>query len=251
MAGHSSRIRVALIGAALLSSGSALAQGGPPLLTDDPGTPDKATWEINLAWTGSETRCRRETELPTLDLNYGLTERIQLTAESPWVSAREAGETESGIGNGEFAVKWRFQDAKGCRPAVSIFPRVIVNLSSRSSRLGLSDPGTAFLFPAQVQWNLKHIGINADAGVLAEPGEGPGWIGGVAVGTTVHGNELLAELHGEGRLGSAEREWITQIGLRHELTERAIFILALGKTVDSHGVEPSRWRAYVGVQLKF
>ena len=35
--------------ALLVSPGIAAAQGGPPLLTDDPGTPGASRWEINAA----------------------------------------------------------------------------------------------------------------------------------------------------------------------------------------------------------
>ena len=38
---------------------AALAQGGPPFLTDDPGTPGDGRWEINLAFT-SEIRPSEE-----------------------------------------------------------------------------------------------------------------------------------------------------------------------------------------------
>ena len=32
----------------VLVAGSARAQGGPPLITDDPGTPGQRNWEINV-----------------------------------------------------------------------------------------------------------------------------------------------------------------------------------------------------------
>ena len=35
----------------LLAPLSLFAQGGPPLLTDDPGTPGRNNWEINLGYT--------------------------------------------------------------------------------------------------------------------------------------------------------------------------------------------------------
>ena len=28
------------------------AQGGPPFITDDPGTPGNQHWEVNLGWIG-------------------------------------------------------------------------------------------------------------------------------------------------------------------------------------------------------
>jgi hypothetical protein len=76
-------------------------------------------------------------------------------------------------------------------------------------------------------------------------------VGGLAVGTTLEKNEYLAEIHGEGSLGSGERDWVGQVGLRHEFSDHASLLLAVGKSIASHGVEPSRWRGYLGVQLRF
>src|ERR1043166_6823829 len=74
---------------------TARAQGGPPLLTDDPGTPGPGHWEINLAATMERGRAGRTFELPLLDITYGVGERIQLKFEAPWVPATGAGRRDS------------------------------------------------------------------------------------------------------------------------------------------------------------
>ena len=66
-----------------------VAQGGPPLITDDPETPGNGHWEINVAWTLSQKQNRRFFGIPLLDVNYGLGEHIQLKAEVPWLVLRE------------------------------------------------------------------------------------------------------------------------------------------------------------------
>src|SRR5437879_8145699 len=89
----------------------AVAQGGPPLITDDPETPGNGHWEINVAWTLSQKRNARLFAIPLLDVNYGVGEHIQLKAEVPWLVLRERGaKTQSGIGSANFGVKWRFLD---------------------------------------------------------------------------------------------------------------------------------------------
>jgi hypothetical protein len=42
-----------------LGSRPLFAQGGPPLLTDDPDTPGPRHWEINLSLSSSRTATRR------------------------------------------------------------------------------------------------------------------------------------------------------------------------------------------------
>src|SRR5437660_10944658 len=86
-----------------------VAQGGPPLLTDDPKTPGNGHWEINVAWTLSQKQNKRLFAIPVMDINYGLGEHLQLKAEIPWLMLQDRqGGTQSGFGSANLGVKWRF-----------------------------------------------------------------------------------------------------------------------------------------------
>src|SRR5690349_11970222 len=90
---------------------SAFAQGGPPMITDDPGTPGNGMWEINIVSTFTQSGDGKTFEAPNIDLNYGLGNNIQLKFEAPWILMKKNGETlKSGIGNSLIGVKWRFID---------------------------------------------------------------------------------------------------------------------------------------------
>src|SRR6516225_11447901 len=79
---------------------SALGQGGPPMLTDDPDTPGPSFWEINLAGIAKRTQAERRYEAPTVDINYGVGERIQLKFEIPWVNSSGPGHSfQTAAGN--------------------------------------------------------------------------------------------------------------------------------------------------------
>lgn len=93
---------------------SAHAVAGPPLVTDDPGTPGPNNWEINVAFTSESSKEEKRVELPFLDLNYGLGERIQLKYEVPYVISKneEQDSKNSGIDRSTAGVKWRFRDKK-------------------------------------------------------------------------------------------------------------------------------------------
>src|SRR5438128_2822541 len=96
-----------IVGAALtlVASEAVVAQGGPPLITDDPETPGNGHWEINVAWTLSQKHNRRLFGIPLLDVNYGFGEHIQLKVEVPWLVLQERGaRTQSGIGSANFGV---------------------------------------------------------------------------------------------------------------------------------------------------
>jgi hypothetical protein len=64
-------------------AGSAHAQAGPPFMTNDPGTPGIANWEINLGSMQTISRGVSAYEAPQIDLNFGHGDRIQLTYQVP------------------------------------------------------------------------------------------------------------------------------------------------------------------------
>src|ERR1019366_112961 len=83
----------------LLATGRAPAQGGPPLVTDDPGTPGRGNWEVNVAATLDRTSLASSWGTPLVDANYGWGERVQLKLEMPFAVVSGADGTRGGIGN--------------------------------------------------------------------------------------------------------------------------------------------------------
>lgn len=77
------------LGGLLLLLGAApslRAEGSPPLITDDPGTPGDGHWEINIGVSTEKRPGARASELPLLDLNYGVGDRLQLKYEVPYLN---------------------------------------------------------------------------------------------------------------------------------------------------------------------
>src|SRR5580658_9874397 len=90
---------------------AALAQGGPPMVTDDPNTPGNGRWEINLAAIGNHSPGLAELTVPDADINYGWGDHLQLKLDTAWLVADEAGRgVTSGAGAPDLGVKWRFLD---------------------------------------------------------------------------------------------------------------------------------------------
>ncbi|HVT12224.1 MAG TPA: hypothetical protein VHE55_08150 [Fimbriimonadaceae bacterium] len=227
------------------------AQGGPPLLTDDPGTVETGKWEINIAWITRALPGRRENEIPHFDANRGISDRAHFKVEIPWVFASEDGSTLDGDGGGSIGVKWRFLEGKGSRPAVSTYPQLGFSLATRSVRLGLSEGGTSLLLPVQVEWDFRSFSLNPDFGILFQQGTGIGWLAGFAIGRHFPGTDLLAELHGEGLWSTGEANWVAQLGLRRDLCEQATLLFAFGRTIMETRSDRLSWTSYLGVQLHY
>ena len=81
------------------------------MITDDPGTPGNGRWENNLAIKFEHRSDEVVFETPTIDLNYGLGEHVQLTLQTANVILQRSGHGPiDGLGSTEAAVKWRFLD---------------------------------------------------------------------------------------------------------------------------------------------
>ncbi len=100
----------------------ARAQGGPPFKTDDPDTPGNRQWEINFGLVGTRNPAAGSYQLPDVDINYGLGERIQLKYEIPLAlqetrpqvatggTAAQPGLVVGGLGESYPGIKWRFYE---------------------------------------------------------------------------------------------------------------------------------------------
>ena len=124
------------------------AQAGPPFLTNDPGTPGAANWEINIGSMQTVTRTGANYQVPQLDLNFGIGDTIQLTYEIPFVLETAAGRpTQSGWGNGYPGIKWRFLDQGRTAGRCQFFLRLKPGCRDRRRRAESAGQGRAIYRP--------------------------------------------------------------------------------------------------------
>jgi hypothetical protein len=226
------------------------AQGGPPMITDDPGTPGDRKWEINLAIAfehrPNETFC----DVPGIDLNYGVGEHIQLTLQGgPVLLKRSNRGAIGGLGATEAALKWRFVDEERRGVDVSMFPRVIFNFGQSSVRRGLAEAGTRFQIPFQAAKSFGRFHADAEFGPLVSTVGRSEWLYGIVAGVELTKTTMvMAELHGTSRLNFDQDVLTVNLGLRHAFSETRILITSLGHELR----DPSQACAligYLGVQL--
>ncbi len=231
---------------------SAWAQGGPPLITDDPGTPGNGKWEINLAATFEQRAGATLSDAPGIDLNYGVGERIQLTLQGgPVLLKRDQRGLIGGLGGTEAAVKWRFFDEEKGGFDVSMFPRIIFNVLPSSARRGLADDGTRFQIPFQAARSFGRWHVDGEFGPLASTVGRSEWLYGVVAGFDLaKGTSVMAELHGSARTNFSQDVLTANVGLRHALTESRIVIVSIGHELRSPG-QPRAAIGYFGMQLLY
>jgi hypothetical protein len=239
-----------LIMVLVLFPAAALAQGGPPMITDDPDTPGPGYWEINVVSILEKSRLERRLEGPLADINYGVGRRIQLKFEMPWLSVRETGmPVQAGPGNAILGVKWRFLGQEGQRIAWATYPQLEINTGRSMAQQRFLDEGPAFFMPTELTFQKGGFEINGEVGRTFVRNGDDGWSFGVSTEAELHPRfELLGEVHGD-RSATAPTELIVNIGGRQQITSQITLLFAVGRAV--HGASSERLQLRLDVGLQF
>lgn len=229
------------------------AQGGPPLLTDDPATPGNKHWEINVGLTADRSRAESILETPRIDVNYGLGDHIQLKYEVPWVRLDSNHEqARSGLGNSLLGVKWRFMDEERRGVAVSMYPQLEFNNPTSSARRGLVEQGMQFLLPVEMARRVGPVEVNGEFGYRFIEHRSDEWLYGLALGRQVLPRlELLGEMHGTARRDFGEDQLVFNVGGRFRLDHTLLLLFTGGRSIRDLPSEHTTLIAYVGMQFNF
>jgi hypothetical protein len=225
-----------------------IAQAGPPFLSNDPGTPGNGNWEINLAAAQTIERGGASYQVPQIDLNFGIGDRVQLTYEVPYViEATDGQPNHAGWGNAFPGVKWRFVDQGENGWQVSLFPQAETGSTLSAQQRGIGSPGPRLLMPVEAATKLGAVDLDMEAGYYF-PKRGPREeiFGLVAGHTFAERFDLAAELYRDHPLGPQSSSTTTlDLGGRYKLTRGLIALFMAGRGV---GGEP-QFIGYFGVQI--
>jgi hypothetical protein len=247
------QILLVLLWFALLAALSmpAAAQGGPPFITNDPGTPGDGNWEINIMAYSERHPAARIFNAPILDLNYGVGSRIQLTYEVPYlVVGTDGGPTRSGLGKSVAGVKWRFYDSNERKFSISIFPQLEFNNPDASLQRGLVDYDTRFYVPVEVSKEVGPIHVNPEAGYIFASGKGAGWFTGLVVLREINKRmEVAAEFYNSANTDGTNRWNTYDGGGRYKLGEHFIVLFMAGRSFAGPSSSQPQLFGYLGMQF--
>jgi hypothetical protein len=248
--GHCPTVLFCSLALVLFVASSAHAQGGPPLITDDPDTPGPGYWEINIPMILESSDEGRHFDAPLADINFGVGKRIQLKFEIPWVTMAPPDQSaQTGIGNNNSGVKWRFLGREGEPVAWSIYPQLEMKTSESSAAKGLVERHAQFFFPTEFTVQKGRFEINGEVGRMFVRDAKDGWAAGVTTEIEINRRlEVVGELHAE-----KEREFpieeIVNIGARKAISEKLWLLGAVGTGVKGESEERIHLRIYAGIQL--
>lgn len=226
------------------------AQGGPPLETDDPGTPGPGRVELNLSVEAERQSGGSVYDAPRFDLNLGIGARLQLKLEVPWrVATAPTESARTGLGNVGLGVKWRFAQTPSV--AVSTYPQLTLGGSESAGIKGVADRRTTFLLPVEVTWGLGQVSVNGEIGY--ERGQDASEIvyGLALAHEAAPSLELLGECHGNGRTDFTKQGVLCGVGFRWEMVRTIRLLGAYAIGVMGSAEDRPDHRFYGGVQLQW
>ncbi|HKH84721.1 MAG TPA: hypothetical protein VKA25_13610 [Gemmatimonadales bacterium] len=226
------------------------AQGGPPLVTDDPGTPGAGRWELNVAVTAEQDTRESIYQVPLIDLNYGVGDRIQLKVELPFqIVAPAELPTLSGLGNTLLGVKWRFHE--GPALAISTYPQLEFNNPTSSVARGVAEAGKRLFLPLELTRSWHDFGINVEAGYQMVEDAEDGWSYGLAAGYRFHKLDLLGECTTSSTRDFTATGVLCSLGGRYGVSKILTALVAIGHRVAGSNTQQPSLRAYVGLQWRW
>ena len=226
------------------------AQGGPPMLTDDPATPGNGTWEINFAYLEQRNRQERLRSFPHVDFNYGLGDHIQLKYETGWLftDAPEGG-VKSGLDDSLLGLKWRFLDQERGGLDMSVYPQLQVENPTGSVARGIAEPGPNVFLPLEVGRDFGKAKLVGELGYQYFHAQGNEWIVGLLGALEVSDSlELLAEMRSFSEKLMNRGDVVANLGLRQALSSKVRLLASVGTGLTNGPTTPT-FVAYLGVQL--
>ncbi|MGA2744320.1 MAG: transporter [Candidatus Sulfotelmatobacter sp.] len=239
----------------------ALAQGGPPYYTNDPGTPGPFNWEINVGYMPFLYSDQSVSHTPDLDINFGVGERIQLTYENAWLRVNNpvsqsqpgqigSGKTEFGLGQSNPGVKWRFYDAGESGLSVSVFPQLFLNNPNDAVRRGITSPSSSFLLPVEFSRKFGPVDVDYELGYQFVHKGPDGWLMGLVVGHEFTKKfEVDMELYSQGTFHPSENQPTIDFGARYKLHSPVILLVMAGRSLEPARNNQPYFLGYFGLQF--
>ncbi len=225
-----------------------------------------------LAGLGAHNPGSSSYQLPDIDMNYGLGNRIQLKYEVPLAAVTdESNTTRAGVGQSLPGIKWRFYEHttpggpktdENLTFAMSTYPMVSFNNSRSASERGIVPGAPTYWLPIEIAGRFGWLSYDAEVGHWFGNRHVPDrWARGLVLG---HEFSDRFELYGEvynlqdaNRINGEpkQRSLSADIGGRQTLDKAGhLRLLFLGgrslQSVSRNNSQPD-WIAYVGLQVLF
>ncbi|HZX90900.1 MAG TPA: transporter [Rudaea sp.] len=216
--------------------------GPPPMQSEDTDTPGPHNWEVNFLLNAQLAGSERRIEVPTLDLNYGVGDRIQLSYEVPYVFARQEQSDAgggarvieaNGVGDSSFGFKYRFYDDEDSGLSLAIAPHL--EFKTPGGNRDVSEHTTELAVPLVMTREFEHASVTANAGVELTS-DTQRYFASFGAGRRISEHvALLAEVVGTDLNAADEQRVLLNLGARWKISEKDSLSAALGRDIHAGG----------------
>lgn len=238
------RIFLLLIGFFL--SLQALAQGGPPMITDDPYTVGNNKWEINIAQLGITDNSHWQTQSPYFDVNYGVGDQIQLKYESG-ISILANAAIPYGGPYADAGMRWKFYQNESAGMALSTYPQYTFSPGYYAKNTDVDRSETSLFLPIEFSKRWGDFAVNPEVGYGFVNGDEDFWSVGLLVAEDLRkGWSIMAEIHEIVPVTDHGVQSIFNVGTSFDLNETFTILASVG---TSFAQSPEFLISYLGLQI--
>ena len=233
------------------------SHAGPPMITDDPGTPRAGVWEENIALTLTWTRHQAIWQTPVFDNNYNITDNFQLNYTLPFLIVDNDGGRGpvGGIGASSIGFKYRFLDQEkdgGRGFSMSTAPAFNFNNPTHSVRRHLIADGSSAFLPIQFNKAMGKVDVFGEVGYLAVQFGPDEWSYGLGIDWHATDKcELLAEIHYVSDTSFRVNDPVINFGTVIALSDKTNLLFSFGRSLRDDGNSFERLVLYAGLQFHF
>jgi len=245
-----------MLSSAFLAGGCAVVHAAPPLITDDAEVAEKDTFEIYAGYDYVATGGAITRQMPTIEFDYGIIDRVEVTLEVPYLSV------EGGRGLGDLAVatKWVVLEETKTRPAIAVEGEWKLHNGSVVRGLGTGRFDYEFLIPVQKTWGWFTGMLNFGLDFIGDPRingvtehRNNVWFVGFAQRCKVNDKtRLLSEVyvqHAEEQ--GVRNQFAVNVGFEREITHHLALQMAIGKSLRESASGGPDLHVYVGLHGTF
>jgi hypothetical protein len=236
------KIALSIIGLLCINNGYAQG-GGPPMLTDDPGTVDAGKWEIN---TSINTQITNDVQLavPYVDVNYGIAEGLHLKIETPYLITIDHQKHSSGkIADPLIGIKYRFMNEDKHFIAAGIYPQATITGDQKG-----------FLFPLLLAKTIGKFVIGEEIGYSYVVKDSNNLLIGTLLSYQLSPRlEVMGEIFiQKSYTPSITTQGFMNCGCRYTINKTFTFLGSLGTQVITPAAQQKLYFfSYIGIQSSF
>ena len=226
---------------ALLACVPVRALAGPPYDTDDPDPTEYRNYEI---YSGLQTHVdgsSQTTEMPFLEVNYGLMPNVQFSIHTAEARIDSGGSFGSGYSDFEMGVKVRFIQESDHSPQVAFYPQV--TFATGSTVTGVGTGHGTLLLPLWAQKTLGKLTIFGGGGYTFDRDDtGPGaWQAGLAATYPISPDDTIGMECTRATPHANYQQTDIGVGFQHQLGEHHGLLFSIGRSFDPQ----PHYRAYL------